>query len=616
MWHDDVTKPNLRPHRSEPKGLSGIGRLLHVDEVLEHLNVSKQQLARLIREQNLPCVNQDGVLRFDPEQLDAWHALKQGAEEDQPGDLPRPEPYLFHEHNGRLALTVFDREAAVRDARGLDAALQTIGVRKDVEVRRALDAENQPVVIGDLPACLRGQVNILVTRDRLKAYVYLSPGASEARTAGSAWLLARLASMGITQGLRHDVINSVSNARAAGRLLLVAHGVLPQSSGKPQVEYSFDTRASFKPKMLEDPDCPPLSTLGVTAVCKGDVLAQIKIPGDVINGVDVFGHPVRYTSWAAGLITAGSKTYTSRGGLRLHASCDGVAYWKRGAACVDPVRIYPELTQDTADIRFDGRLIVHKNVKNAGVVDASKKLIILGRAENTSLTSRTSSVNVHEGINGGGRAKITAASSIRTGFAENCTLTAGHDVIVKYSLNNCTVHAARRVIMKQEGARILSGALCCGQRMILDSAGSPAGAPVTLMIEHIYDTDTGPERVHLQNAVIEARQVVRTIQGHMKRLTDTQTEIYKGYRNKIQAVEALTEKREHAYAAFRQWLTDPDMIYIDIRGKAYPGVTIRIEDRTLALHRIYEGQRFYYTHGGIASKPLNEAAAPPPGDGS
>jgi len=595
-----------RRRRQCPKGLSGISRLLRIDEVIEHLNINRQQLARLIREQNLPCVKKDGELHFDPEQLDRWVERSRGHAGDHTGEMAQPEPFLFHEHRGRLALTVLDPEAASQSLPCMESVLLSISAAPQARahVSKALQAGGEPTILCPLPGPLRSPFNVIITADRLKAYVFLSAGAASVRTINPHSLRARLMDMGVCYGLDDAVIQAIAHPGAPGKLLRVALGDPPSADGEPEIVCHFKTPPDFKPRDLESFTTDPNSDKRLTFVRMGDVLAEIKTPPNIKNGADVFGRTVTYTSWAAAALRSGPKTYASRQGLRLHASCSGIPYWKKQSVCVDPTRIFQNISGIAGIVPFDGRLIVRRHVKNAGAIDAKKKLIIQGRAENTSLVSRTSSINVIEGISGGGQATVQAAASIRTGFAENCTLRAGLDVLARFTISECDVRAGRRMIMKSDAAKILSSTIRCGQCMILENAGSPAGGAVTLIIEHVFDSQNGAEREHLQNAVLEARQVVRTIKGRMKRLTNPDTDAYKACEARIRAVQEITEKRERAYESFRRWLTDPDMIFIDIRGRAYPGVVIQIEDRKLRLHELYGNQRFYYTHGGIAHKPL------------
>jgi hypothetical protein len=336
------------------------------------------------------------------------------------------------------------------------------------------------------------------------------------------------------------------------------------------------------------------------------LLAELIVPSGARHGVTVTGRAIAPERGGAAL-KSGPNTYYSHDKRRIHAACDGIAYWKKDAVCVDRALCPAEVGYATGNIEFDGRVIVSGGVASGFTLDAKKKVIINGQMEAARVVSRGASVEIRGGVRGGGKAVIEASTSIAAPFAEGCGMTSGLNINIGSSVLRSNLHALRSITVSEPGARVVASVLTAGQSISVFSAGSQKGEKTVLKIEKLTDDHTAPERVSLEKQVLDVREQLRALSAKIRAIAARRPQEAAAERKKLEALRKVLEKHEQAYSLFRKFCTDSSKTFIDIPGTAYPGVTLIIEDRKLELSRPITAHRFYYSHGGILRKPLEEA---------
>lgn len=578
----------------------------------------------MIKEENLPCIRLGDALRFRPEDVEPWLQANTvtsekdpelaGLVENAPGPAPTegpaapaaPDPFLIREKNNKLTLKISDAGQAAARRERIRAILGSLGVEAGTReaLDRAIGKPGTDIPLGPVPDALGEDLNIIVSTDKLSACAYIPRTARTKPSATGERLLEELGRLGISHGLDTHAIQAAAHPDAPGRLIVIARGTPPRAEGEPELVPHFKTPRGFDPRILESSDFDYTDYRAISRAAKDQILAEVLLPENAQSGIDVFGNLTQYRAEPGKILRGGPNTYFSQDKLRLHATHDGIAYWKKKAICVDTTRYLPGVGYDTGNVNFDGKVIVHGDVQPGFSLEAGRKIIIKGQVDAAGVVSNKSSIEIHKGIHGGGKASVEAASNITTAFAENCRLSAGMNLTVESSIIHSSVSAAKSIRMTDPKARVVASTLSAGQSIGLVSVGSPNHAEVFLKIEQLDDDRAGAERLHLEKQILDTRKTIGHTKSRIKRLQAQKSVGLEKEEAKLTELRELLEKQENAYANFRKWLTKPENLFVEVKGTAYPGVIIVIEDRKLEIKKPVRAHRFHYSPGGIVSKPL------------
>ena len=523
----------------------------------------------------------------------------------KPPALPTSEPFTILNEDNLLTLTVFPgREEAVDPDRILSILDSLDDIRSDVQaaVQAAMDKPGSSVDLGPLPPALREDFNIFISRDKLNACLFISRKAHPTLAADD--VLRELSLLDIQHGLNTRLIQMISHPEVPDRLLVIARGNKPRGDGHADLIIHFKTPRDFKPRKLESPSFQCLDFKQISRVIQDQLLAEIVLPKNMKNGVDVFGNQSTPDLGENLRLKAGPNTYFSHDRLRLHAACDGLAYWKKDAICVDRTCCPTEVGFETGNITFDGRVIINNNVLSGFSVEGKRKITVKGQVEGARVVSTNGSIIVHGGVRGNGKAELEAATNIEAPFAEGCRLIAGMNVTVKSSILRSTIYAGKSISMTEQNGRVAASSLTCCQSMSLVNVGSTGQERTTLSIHQPSDDGEGTELEHLTEQIKQSRRDIRACKVRIQRLVAQKSTAVPKEKEHLAQLEELLNKHEKAYQLFRKFCTDSETIFIDIAGTAFPGVEIVIEDRRLEIRAPIKAQRFYYSHGGILKKSL------------
>ncbi len=608
--------------------------LLTAREALEYLGVGKTQLIELIKNEKLPFVRISGYTRFRIQHLDKWIAERTSTVDDFPGvideidkeiesseiqaparkksteptvesppELSVSKHFGIEEIRDDLCLTVFDNDRPEPVADEIKEVLGDIGIisKADGFIKEAIAAPGKPVRIGNVVHTFIDDINICVSEDKLKAYLYISPGATSANPAS---VLKALAETGIRHGLASTLIRAAGDKNIRGRLLVAACGSVPEPGGEARLTINFDTPRSFHPKSLESPDIDYSEFENISKVRKDQILAELIMPENARDGMNVYGETIKYKTGAQSLLRGGANTYFSEDKLRLHAAQEGVAYWKKNTICVDATQYLPEVGYDTGNIDFEGRVIIHENVRPGFSLTAGRKIIVKGHIEAAKVVSHISSIEIRGGIRGNRKALLVSKRNISAAFAERCHLHSGMNIVVESSIVGSEVYAAKSVKLTGENNRVVSSNITAGQSISVFAAGSPNHNKTVLKIQQPADDGSLSERLYLEKLIAELDNEIALTKQRIKRRAEQKSIAKKTEEKKLAALRKQIKQQEKALASFLQWTSDDERIFIDVAGIAHPGVEICIEDAAVEIRDPIENKRFYYYNGKIAVKDI------------
>ena len=637
-------------------------KLLNALEVLDYLNINKAELIRLIKQENLPFIRIGQEARFRPEQLEPWledrsclgenpesnaafveddfsarsYARAQALEDhadamplhntpetrsegvpDKPagqapecvpgaGSLAVTEPFLVYQQGPNLMLRIYMKKAAEAHRERMTELVRTLYPESPAEslVSRALDSASTPLELGQTPGTLDNPISLIVTRDKLNAFLFIHRDLCVSTSSIEEKVLSELARTGIRNGLDPLTIQHATHPEARGRILPLASGTAPRLAGRSELVVHFKTPREFDPRHMEQPEFSCDSPVQIQPCYKDQLLAEVIKPALARNGQDIYGKTIPCDSPSGALIKAGPNTYLSTDHSRIHASCNGIPYWRKNAICVDNVMFLPNVNHDSGNIQSKGRVIVQGDVESGFSVKTGGKIVVKGQMEAASLISAKSSIHVRQGIHGNGRAVMVAGTNIAAAFATGCQMQAGMNVNIESSLVRCTVRAGRNINLLGANSKTTASSLVAGQSISVGSAGSKTQVLTTLKILIPGDDNSDSERIVLENNITSVRKQIQQQKSRIMRLREQKSTAVEPERRQLKQMEILLSQHEAAYETFRQWIRDEELFHVDVRGTVWPGVLIVIEDREYKIKKPMSGQRFYYSNSGIKHKPL------------
>lgn len=603
--------------------------LLNIRQALKYLNITREQLLTLIETQDLPVVKMGNEMRFRTADLDPWilektttvsndpelaglveNALdamdiQDAPHPDFPSEIPVSDPFLFHVVDDNLQLKIYSPHEAelVRDQ--IAGLMQAMAVPNHHElISKCLAAGSGDTIVCPTPDCLKTGIAVISTPDGLHAFTFISPDHGLAPLVTGDTLLEHLHHAHITYGLDTGAIHLAGHPHARGRLMHTARGAPPRAQGEPQVIFHFDTADHFKPRVLEDPDFDFNTFRSISNATKDQILAEVILPQGIRSGVDVFGESIPYAINASRLLKGGPNTRLSHDGLRLHATRDGIAYWKNGAVCVDSTRYLPSVGYNSGNVDFEGRVVVQGNVVRGFSVNARRKIVIKGQLEPDVCIQGGSSIHILNGIKGGGTTRVQANASVHTLFAEACEIKSSHTIQIEKSVIRCTLDAAKSITVTDADSRVSASSLCSGQSIRIANAGSQNHEPVLLKVEQLTDDLSGSERVYFEKLLCKINNEIKYSKTRIRRFKEQGSKAVDKEQNHLQALEKLRDKEEDAMNRFWSWLYDEDTVFVEITGTAFPGVIIQIEDKHLEISKLTRNVRFFLTNRGICQESL------------
>jgi len=277
------------------------------------------------------------------------------------------------------------------------------------------------------------KLNIEISKDDRKAFLSVTAGADDEKfDVTPEEIVSALGNMGVTEGIKHDILAHICHKKQCNKSFLVAEAIPPQRGEdakivikkKPKKRSTYDTGVDADKKVDHFGEREGF----ITHIQKDEVIASRIPPGKGKSGFTVRGDPIeglpgKEISWQT---VRGRNTRFD--GNNLVATADGCLRRIDHVFHVDPViEIDGDLGIRTGSINLpleaDIELIVGGDIKS-GFTAQCRKIVVMGMVEDSRVTAKT--LEVKGGIVGTGSAPITA-DYLEAGF-----ITGTRKIISKY----------------------------------------------------------------------------------------------------------------------------------------------------------------------------------------
>ncbi|MBN2290391.1 MAG: DUF342 domain-containing protein [Candidatus Glassbacteria bacterium] len=426
-----------------------------------------------------------------------------------------------------------------------------------------------------------------------------------------------LSEKGILFGVLDQEIEKVFKEKKFQQPVLVARGqqVLDEKDG--EVKYFFDTEASPQVDARGNIDYKELNL--IQNVRAGDPLAETADPSQGIEGCTIFGQKITPKKGVRPTLPKGLNTQPDpKNPNVLVAEIDGSVKLKGATVAVEPIIVIKEdVDFSTGNIDFHGSVIVNRDVKSGFKIYATDDVQVNGVVEDAEIEAG-GKVMIKAGFIGRGEGRITAQQEVAAKFCENENIIGESDILISdYVMNSMIKTKGRLVVMDQTGL-IVGGESYAVKGIEAKVIGNKNYAPTAVFAGFDQEVEEflRVKRAYLAKNAEHIKEINKTffklsqrrlvkkplpegLQNVVKKLNQLKTE--KEEENKV--ITAEIEKLEGKVEEFKKAL-------VIVSGVVYPGTTVAIYNRRLAVNEALKSVYFKYTEKEVVAADLDELSQP------
>lgn len=397
--------------------------------------------------------------------------------------------FELYYRDGWAHLVVFPPAADGRPVyhEDVENRMRVLGVPRPAAglVRAAVDgASGEPIPLVEWPdgERLASVITVGVADDEMSAWVEVTPPHKGAAPPRVDDVLARLDEAGVARGIDRDAIAALLAAGRYDERVTVATGLPPQHARSGRVEYHFDPNRG-KPYLVMEFDRINLRELRfIENVHEGDLLAELEPPVPPRNGVTVLGRElVAETEVESVALRAGPGATLGADGSQIHAAEDGNVRLVKGVVVVEPVVRVDSVDYTTGNIRFEGSVVVTKDVADGFVIEADGDVEI-GRGVGKATIRAGGNVLLKAGINGNGAGRIECEGNLLAKYIESSTVVCHANVFAEEAIMHSALTVWRHCVLGGRRSEIIASTLVVGGSLWCKKLGSVAEAPVQVSI--------------------------------------------------------------------------------------------------------------------------------------
>lgn len=234
-----------------------------------------------------------------------------------------------------------------------------------------------------------------------------------------AMVINELKRAGVVHGVDEAAYRMVVKKRMYSHPTVVAKSTPPKNGENGYITFRFDKDHKLKPHQNEFGVADFRELDAIVPIHKGDVIADIVLPGEGTPGTDIFGREIPPQPGIPAKVSLGKNTLVTTDGLQVVAACDGHIVFGNGSFQVEEaVTIKTDLDISVGNINFFGDVHIKGNVMEGFAVNAGKNVKIDGSVFGGEVTAGGNVTIVGGCIN----SKLTCDGNADIGFCENSEL--------------------------------------------------------------------------------------------------------------------------------------------------------------------------------------------------
>lgn len=448
-------------------------------------------------------------------------------------------------------------------------------------------------------------ITITVSKDKMTAALRIEMQADSKKPTIN-MIMDKINEIGIVFGIQEQAIKQAIQYGAND--VVIAKGKAPVNGENASIIKKIDAAKQGQPENLENGRVDFKNLNLFVVVKEGELLAERipQTPG--IPGMDILGGVVAAKPGKTMMLPAGKNTKIVDE-HKVVATIDGQVLVTGNKMSVTPtIEIKNDVDLSTGNIEFNGSVIVRGSVQAGFMIKAEGDVDVFGSISGGTVEARN--ITVKAGIQGMQRGYIKAREDIRSSFAENARIIAGHNIFISEAVLHSNLSAGKRIIVQGRRGVIAGGSAVAGEEILTKFAGTQMDTSTKLevginpMLRDEYQEvrkaltkaqvtlDQAQKALNVLKAT-NPEQLSPTKKELLLRLTKSQFPLagdVKKYKDRVLEIEAAFEELKAGK--------------IKISDTAYPGVKIVVGSVIKHIRSTVQHSTFYEEDGEIKTGPF------------
>ncbi|MGN0408517.1 MAG: FapA family protein [Bacteroides sp.] len=417
-----------------------------------------------------------------------------------------------------------------------------------------------------------------------------------------------LAKLGVRRGVDDEAIKKFLANKEYFVPYTVARGLAPVEGYDGRIDYKFNTTISTKPKMNEDGTVDFHALDNVNHVKEGDEVAEL-FPEDLgTPGYDVIGNTVLPKKVKRAIFSYGHNMHVSDDGRHLISDVSGHVTLENDKIFVSNVLELVNVDNSTGDIYYEGNVLIKGNVLTGFSVKAVGDIDVSGLVEGATLNAG-GNITLVRGVQGGGRAVLTAGGNIVSKFIESANMVSAGGSIETDSILHSKVVAKGSIIVQGRNGLIVGGDV--KSRVLIDcktignemGTATVVGVGVDPTIKKRIDVlkneleNLGKQKMQLS----QLASALRKKQEQEGTLSPDKIEMQQKTMRQMILLEKQINEDKNELEECRSMISEDINARIKVAKSAYVGTKIMFGDQYMFLHQKYDFCQFVKQGADIRS---------------
>ncbi len=335
----------------------------------------------------------------------------------------------------------------------------------------------------------------------------------------------------------------------------------------------------------------------------GTVICELTLPTDGQNGTNIQGRELKARAGKKAVPPIGEGTRLSEDGLKVTTTVTGNLVFRNGRFTVDEVFRVQDVDYDVGNIHFSGDVVVQGEIQDGFEIRAGGNISLHGRVGSVVLDAK-GNINIEQGINGTGKAEITAAKNVNAGFIENCLVRAGGNIVAG-SIINSTVECEGDIDVTSKHGTIVGGKITAFGSIKAKEIGNESNTPTLVTVG--ITPRLLKERKKLQDQLADVTKYIDEMTKntlYIEKLMEQQREIPQDRIQLLQRTKValpITEKKKEQLEATLKEVEEKieSSTGSTITARIiYPPTRITIGKLSMSLNEVRNSARVYISQQG------------------
>ncbi|WP_456399218.1 DUF342 domain-containing protein [Mesoaciditoga sp.] len=441
------------------------------------------------------------------------------------------------------------------------------------------------------------QIEVNVSKDKMKAYVTIYPGMKkEVPTVEE--IFSSLKENKVIFGIKEWEIKRIVSEKCVLRPVLIAEGKPPIPSKNATYKLLF-LPSGIRVKRNDGKRVNYASMYEIVFCRKGEKLVEKVVGVDGKKGYNVFGEELGGEK-AEDLSLqplAGKNTALSEDGMFVFATLDGQPFFSEdGKVNVNEIFIVNgNLGYDVGNIDFPGSVWIRGNVEEAFKIKSGKDVLIDGIVGEAEINAK-SNILVKGGVFGKNKGILRCEGNFKAKFLSEVTIISHGNVEVDEYIMNSRIISRGNVIVNGKGW-IVGGSVKAGLNVNVNVIGSISKVPTHVSAGINFDFSSREEELESKlmkelKKMEEASSYMNKIMSLFKKTTDESRKRYlltildrlRDEKTKLLEEMQILRKNLDLLNSTYRWKNGRKDSRITVKQRCFEGARITINNETIVLH--------------------------------